>query len=210
MLGVTSSEDHAMPKIECPHCAARHDAPAEFAGRKARCNKCGKPFGIHFDFNAAADTFEVAEAEPVFDELRESRPQAPSPVWPVRAAGSLQGPALQFPSAQAQPIDAFGLAALGIAVALILFVPTIAVPAGSAVCLPFLAIGIGRAVDRRRLHEIIVTALTVVLLGISVVICQREQAKAAEEASQPAKKIQESLDSFRGLILPSSPSRHGL
>jgi hypothetical protein len=37
-----------MPKVECPNCSAKMDAPAEYLGRTAKCAKCGKPFTISF------------------------------------------------------------------------------------------------------------------------------------------------------------------
>jgi hypothetical protein len=184
-----------MPKVLCPHCAMRLDAPAEFQGRKAKCNKCGKPFTVDFQS-------EQARFEPEAD-IEEALEVFPSSAF--RPAAQERPPAGFDERLAAQPIDAFGLAAFGIAVAVIAFVPTEAAPAGAAFCLPFLAIGIGRAVDRRRMHEIIVTAATTLLLVISIGLYKHDQAKAADEAARPAKKIQEVFD-----ILPfgrRTPSR---
>jgi hypothetical protein len=196
-----------MPKVECPNCSARLDAPTEYAGRKARCNKCGRPFAIRFDAEPGPDTFDVAELEHAFDDVHVSLPADRLAKTPASLARYAVRTA---PTATDKPIDAFGLAALGIAVALIAFVPTLAVPAGAAVCMPFLAIGIGRAVDHRRLQEIVVTTVTVVLLGVGIGLYYRAESKAADEAAQPALKVQESLDSIRNLVLPpSSRARRG-
>jgi hypothetical protein len=37
-----------MAVIACPHCSKSLVAPAELAGRKAKCGKCGKSFMIEF------------------------------------------------------------------------------------------------------------------------------------------------------------------
>jgi hypothetical protein len=173
-----------MPKVLCPNCAARLEVPAQFQGRKAKCKKCGKVFTIEIQpeqstLEPEADIEEGVEVLP---------PSVFRPAAQERPAASCDE---RLP---AQPIDAFGLAALGIATAIIAFVPTEAAPAGAAVCSPFLAIGIGRAVDRRRLPEIIVTAATTLLLGISIGLYKHDQAKAADEAAQSAKKVQDVFD----------------
>lgn len=41
-------EGHALPTVECPHCAARLNAPAEFKDRKVKCKNCGKSFVLRF------------------------------------------------------------------------------------------------------------------------------------------------------------------
>jgi hypothetical protein len=54
-----------MPKVECPHCSAKIDAPAECAGRKANCAKCGNSFVVNFNRpDELAEFLEVVDAPP--------------------------------------------------------------------------------------------------------------------------------------------------
>jgi uncharacterized paraquat-inducible protein A len=64
-----------MPKVACPNCSAKLDAPLEYEGRNAKCVKCGKSFVIAFQAAPKSIAAKVA-AVPV----RVGPPPLPVPV----------------------------------------------------------------------------------------------------------------------------------
>jgi hypothetical protein len=38
----------AVPRVECPNCLAKLEAPAEYKGRAVRCKSCGESFVLRF------------------------------------------------------------------------------------------------------------------------------------------------------------------
>jgi hypothetical protein len=44
----TLTEPQTMPTVECLHCQAPLDAPAEYRGRLVKCSICGKSFVLRF------------------------------------------------------------------------------------------------------------------------------------------------------------------
>ena len=65
-----------MPTVECPHCAARLNAPAEFRGRKVKCKNCGKSFVLRFASRnvSTGSTINLDDEDPPARTLVEPRP----------------------------------------------------------------------------------------------------------------------------------------
>jgi hypothetical protein len=67
LVCIDRAEGSAMLDVECPQCANKMQAPDDFAGKRAKCVKCGHAFAV---------SLPVPDYVPVF---REVPPRSPRP-----------------------------------------------------------------------------------------------------------------------------------
>lgn len=75
-------------RVECPNCGAAFKAPADAAGRRAKCRKCGEAFTLR----ETAEVYALATAEPTAPRTAGAASAASTALHAPAASGATAGP----------------------------------------------------------------------------------------------------------------------
>ncbi len=201
-----------MPKVECPKCSAKLDAPAEYEGRTAKCARCGMPFVLSFKATRQPITAKVPPLPdpPVLEDdpdeefagleaippltfrskgnatTREAAQANNKCLHPCRDCGEpLSRRADDCPrcgASQRRSNDPFVLSALALSVSLHFFMSPIMAPLVVAACGALWLVGLARMADQRRIAGLILSACTFLSLAGFVVDRIEHDSREARDA----------------------------